>query len=224
MRWAVQLAALAFCGALCAQAAAQRPYDAKVVGGIEPVRIDGQQYFFGYSFRMDQVLTPLFADAESAAAYATTHLAQRDGRKDKAFWLAQARETLDDPQLSDRDGTVLDLSGVRRDLASLRSDPKTLRILPGLDAPAYLIYLLEMNCQWPDEPQPARVTAAAKRLGLDMDDTSGWLEYATYYLTGREAIPRRASFNDAASVYLWYLDTLLVHQRYDWSKELGLRS
>lgn len=223
MRWARRLAAVFLCGnALLAQTSAASPFDSADVGGIEPIQIDGRQYFFGFDFSADRVLTPLFPDAQAVATYATTHLRQRDGRKDQAFWVAQAHDALDYPQLTDRAGSMLDLRDFRRDLGELRRDSKTRRRLAGLDAPDHLLYLLETNCVWPEEGPPARVIASAKRLGLDLDDTSGWLESTTSFLSGDVAIPGRATFGDAASVYLWYLDTLLVHQRHDWSKELRL--
>ncbi|MBO9717983.1 MAG: hypothetical protein J7507_14580 [Pseudoxanthomonas sp.] len=186
------------------------------------MRIDGQIYFFGFSYGGDLVVSPLHADAESMATYAAAHLRQRDGRKDQAFWLTQAQESLQESGLSDRAGTMLDLHRLRRDLAGLRRDRATVRALPGLEVPSHLIYLLEANCAWPAEEWPAGLAASAKRLGLDLDDTSGWLEGATAILAGDVAIPRGANFSDAASVYLWYLDRLLLHQRHDWSKELKL--
>lgn len=209
-------------GIVMARAGKGQAFDVGEVAGIESLRIDGQPYFFGFSFSADHVVSPLFADAESMATYATTHLTQRDGRKDHAFWLDMARDSLVESSLSDLAGTTLDLRHLRRDLAGLHRDATTPRALPGLSMPSHLIYLLESNCEWPAEDRPAAVTAAANRLGLDMDDTSGWLELTTSHLSAASELPRGASFGDAATVYLWYLDTLLLHPRHDWSKELRL--
>ncbi len=192
------------------------------VGGLEPISVDGKQYFFAYNFTSDRVLTPLFPSDEAAADYAASHLVQRDGRHDRNYWIQQARDALRDPSLTDPPGQAVSLKPFRDALRNLRQDKTTGRTLPDLVIPEYLGYLLEMNCEWPDTPIPAEIEQAAVRLGLAADDTSPWLEESTSILTGKSATPSEGTFQDAASVFIWYFDTLLRNQRHGWSHQLGL--
>lgn len=196
--------------------------DANTVGGIESITIDGKRYFFGYQYRDDHVLTPLFASEDAIAAYALSHITQTDGRHDHAFWVAMAKTAIGESGLTDAEGQAIALAPLKAAIAELRRDTKTARPVPGLVMPEHLYYLLEMNCDWPDEPIPAAVVQAAQRLGLEADDTSPWMEISSGALTGTTPLPKGAQFQDAAAVYLWYFDRLAGHQRHGWSRALGL--
>lgn len=192
------------------------------IGGLEPISIDGRQYFFGFRFSSDEVLTPLFPDAEAAAEFAAVNMRQRDGKKGVAYWLEQTRETLRDPSLSDVDGLVVELGPLRQALASLRADRETARVMPELVVPQYIDYLMEMNCSWGDVSPPVAVRVAAGRLGFDEDDISAWKDEAASMLRGEVPFPRGTGFHDAAIVFLWYFDTLVHTQRHGWNEVLAL--
>lgn len=192
------------------------------IGGIEPVAIDGRQYFFGFQHTEDRVMTPLFDSADSAAEYAAAHLAQRDGKHDKAFWLEQANESLHDPSITDPEGQSIALAPIKAAIADLKRDPSKIRSHPDFAIPTYLGYLLTMNCEWPDEPAPQEVEDAVVRLGMEIDDTSPWLDETSLMLSGEQAYPDGASPSDAALVFMWCWETLVAHQRHGWSRELGL--
>lgn len=194
------------------------------VGGIESITVDGKRYFFGYSHRNDRVLTPLFASEDAMAEHAVTHLAQTDGRQDRAFWVEMVKDAVGNSSLSDPEGQAIALAPLKAAVAGLRGDLDTARPLPGLAMPEHLYYLLEMNSQWPDEPTPVAVEQAAQRLGLEADDTSPWLEVSTAVLGGTMPLPKGAQFKDAAAVYLWYFDSLVGYQRHGWSATLGLEA
>ncbi|NUO76865.1 MAG: hypothetical protein HOQ32_12725 [Lysobacter sp.] len=197
-------------------------FSAGAVGGIESITVDGRRYFFGYSHRDDRVLTPLFDSEGAIAEHAASHMAQTDGRHDAAFWSGMAKAAISESELTDAQGQSIALAPLKAAVAELRRDPTTARPLSGIVLPEHLYYLLEMNCDWPDEDVPAPVVQAARRLGLDDDDTSPWMEISGGVLSGAMPLPKGATFQDAATVYLWYLDSLVGHQRYGWSASLEL--
>lgn len=195
-------------------------FSAGAVGGIESIAVDGRRYFFGYSHRDDRVLTPLFGSEGAIAEHAATHMAQTDGRHDPAFWAGMAKAAISESELTDAQGQSIALAPLKAAVAELRRDPNTARPLPGIVLPEHLHYLLETNCDWPDEDVPATVVQAARRLGLDADDTSPWMEISGGVLSGAMPLTKGAAFQDAAAVYLWYLDSLVGHQRHGWSASL----
>lgn len=196
--------------------------DAGAVGGIESIVVDGRRYFFGYSHRDDRVLTPLFTREDAIAEHAATHMAQTDGRHDAAFWSGMAHRAIAESDLTDAQGQVIALAPLKAAVADLRRDTATVRALSGIVLPEHLYYLLEVNSEWPDgDPSPA-VVQAAQRLGLEADDTSGWMEISAGVLSGATPLPKGAEFRDAAAVYLWYFDRLVGHQRHGWSASLRL--
>jgi hypothetical protein len=168
------------------------------------------------------VLSPLFPTAELAAEYAEQHMSQTDGRKDRAFWLAQATETAVDPSLTDAEGQRVELSKLKSAVTDLRGDRQTARAIAGVAVPSYLGGLLESNCDWAELSPPAEVVRAAVRLGLEGDDMSPWLDESAAIIRGEAPLRDGASFEDAATVYLWYFDSLVTGQRHDWSMVLGL--
>jgi hypothetical protein len=192
------------------------------VGGIETIEVDGTRYWFGFSYSADRNLSPLFTDAKSMAAFAATHMAQRDGAHDEAFWLTQAQEAVDDSSLSDDEGRVLALAGLREAIGQLRGDAEHARAIPGLVVPPHLYYLLLANAEWGEAEPSAAVKASAVRIGLEADDVSPWLDEPAAMLGGQTPLPVGATFSDAAAVYLWYWDTLRAGQQHGWRERLAL--
>jgi len=191
------------------------------VGGIESITVDGTDYYFGYSHIEDRVITRLFSSADEISDYAAKAMSQRDGMHDKAYWLAQANANHLDSELTDREGQTISLTKLNDALLRLKQDSDLNQTIPSLVIPSHLGYLLEMNCNWPDEEPPLEIQTIAVRLGLEADDRSPWLDESAAILSGRSPLPKGASFNDARTLFLWYWKILVENQDHDWNSQLG---
>ncbi|MGH8107623.1 MAG: hypothetical protein ACREO1_02755 [Arenimonas sp.] len=191
------------------------------IGGIESITVDGIEYFFGYSYTDDRVLTSLYTNKDAMADYATKALKQRDGAHDKAFWLEQIKQSRIESGLSDLEGREINLKELKAALSQLKQSAQDDQTIPALEIPSHLGYLLEMNCDWPNADPPVSIQQAAVRLGLEADDISPWLDESGSVLNGRNPLPKDASFQDAKAVFEWYWQTLIDNQSFDWNRQLG---
>ncbi len=146
----------------------------KAIGGIEPIMIDGEQYFFAYSFDNDRIISPLLKGKEAAVKFAEDNLRQSDGSGGAAYWLSAIEASLSDPSLTDAPGQQVPLKAIKADIESLRRDPTTPRALPSLAPEGYLWYLTSINGEWPDAPAPKPIETAAGKLGLSQEDHGTW--------------------------------------------------
>ena len=194
------------------------PRSRNPIGGIESISIDGQRYYFGFSYSSDEVLSPLFDDAGAIASYAASHMSQRDGDHDAAYWLESAEHSIDESGLCDDDGRLIDAAALAKIIQEVRSLSGTGEPVRTLILNSHLTYLLHAACDWPDVSPPVEVQAAVTTLGLEVDDISSWLEESTGMLSGQQDLPRGASYRGAAVVFLWYWDTLTGHLRHGWDK------
>jgi hypothetical protein len=200
--------------------AAQVASRSTVIGGIEALNVDGKQFFYGFSYRADRVLTPLFESPGEMASYATARMRQQDGTQDSDFWVAAAREALIESSLAEPADLVVRLDPLRAAIRRLRTAPSE---DAQLIVPSHVSYLLNMNAEWPDSDPPVSVAEAAVRIGLESDDISPWLDESAAMIRGDQPFPEGGTHADAARVFLWYWDTLVGHQRHGWAERLRLR-
>ena len=193
------------------------------IGGIESITVDGNEYYFGFSHSDDRVLTMLFTSADEIAGFAAKELSQRDGAHGKAYWLELANASRNDSELADREDQIISLTDLKDALSKINKDPEKHKIIPSLIIPYHLWYLLEANCNWPDDEAPVEIQSAAVRLGLETDDISSWLEESAAILSGRSPLPKGATRQDARVLFEWYWHTLIDNQAFSWNQKLGFK-
>ncbi|HCF2456956.1 TPA: SEL1-like repeat protein [Pseudomonas aeruginosa] len=119
------------------------------VGGIESVVLDGKTYFFGFDFKSDLVLSPLFDDIDAMAAYASLHMRQTDGEHDVAYWRELASDAIEEselsPSLESRTFSSHALALIREQLRHACQSNST---VPGFSIEYHLLYLLEAAGRW----------------------------------------------------------------------------
>ncbi|MFF3071556.1 hypothetical protein ACFVSN_43210 [Kitasatospora sp. NPDC057904] len=139
------------------------PLDGRVghVGGIESLTLDGRRYYFGFDYRSDLVLSPLFDDAGAMAAFASAHMRQTSGRHDEAHWAGLVAAAAGHTELGCDDA--------QRDVVSARLGGA----LP--EAGGYLLYLLGAVTGWDDwfGAAPPEVQEALDGLGFAGGDDGG---------------------------------------------------
>ena len=196
----------------------------KSVGGIEPINVDGVQYYFAYSFDGDEVLSPLLLGEDAAARFAQENLRQTDGSDGIDYWLSHIELTLDDPSLAgEPDAQRVPLREIKAQIESLRIDPVTPRALPLLNPEGYLWYLLaSANTELPESGAPEDVELVAKKMDLPLDDYGTWHYESAAILSGVAPLPESLSFQDVATLYLWCHNLIIKRQRFGWSESLGL--
>ena len=119
------------------------------VGAIEAITLDGTMYFFGFDFRSDLVLSPLIADAELMARFASRHMAQRDGRHDVAYWRELVGHAVEDSQLcSDDAGRSFDSQMLAATIERLDRVRREGALDPGFAIEYHLRYLLGAASAW----------------------------------------------------------------------------
>lgn len=130
------------------------------VGAIEAVTLDGTMYFFGFDFGSDLVLSPLMADIDLAARFASRHMTQRDGAHDEAYWRELAGYAIEGSELAsepaDRTFSTESLAAAIASLARVRREGTA---EPGFTIEYHLRYLLGAAGGW-EVPEEAGVEDA----------------------------------------------------------------
>lgn len=119
------------------------------VGGIESLVLDGTTYFFGFDFKSDMVLSPLFDDIDAMAAYASRYMLQTDGAHDAAYWRELADDAIEDSALaSSLEERTFSSHVLALTLEKLRHAGQSNSTVPGFSIEPHLIYLLEAAGGW----------------------------------------------------------------------------
>lgn len=116
------------------------------VGGIESIVLDGVTWWFGFDYSEDLVISPLIDDIDAMARHASTHMLQRDGAHDVAYWreLAEGPPELCDDE-AERTFTRATLAAT---MAQLREAQANDASIPGLALSCHLRYLLCSAGEW----------------------------------------------------------------------------
>lgn len=119
------------------------------VGAIEAVTLDGTMYFFGFDFSSDLVLSPLIADIDLAARFASQHMAQRDGTHDEAYWRELAGYAVDGSELAtEEESRSFSTESLAAAIASLARVRREGTVEPGFAIEYHLRYLLGAAGGW----------------------------------------------------------------------------
>lgn len=130
-----------------------KPLDGRTghIGGIESLVLDDVRYFFGFSPKSDLVVSPLIADMEEMARFASRYMEQMDGVHDEAYWLELVSYSIDDSELcSTPEERTFTSDALGNFIAGLQQAVKTNAIVPGLSLEYHLLYLLESASGWDD--------------------------------------------------------------------------
>jgi hypothetical protein len=119
------------------------------VGAIEAVTLDGTMYFFGFDFGSDLVLSPLIADIDLAARFASQHMAQRDGAHDEAYWRELAGYAVEGSELASEPASrTFSTSSLAAAIARLARVRREGTAEPGFAIEYHLRYLLGAAGGW----------------------------------------------------------------------------
>lgn len=119
------------------------------VGAIEAITLDGTMYFFGFDFGSDLVLSPLIADIDLAARFASRHMAQRDGMHDEAYWRELAGYAVEGSELaSDAESRTFSTASLADAIARLARVRREGTVEPGFAIEYHLRYLLGAAGGW----------------------------------------------------------------------------
>lgn len=119
------------------------------VGGIESLVLDGTTYFFGFDFKSDLVLSPLFDDIDAMAAYASVYMLQADGAHDAAYWRELATEAIEESELaSSLEERTFSSQVLTLTLEKLHHACQNHATVPGFSIEYHLLYLLEAAGGW----------------------------------------------------------------------------
>jgi len=125
--------------------------DYRHVGGIESIEVDGTRYFFGYDYSEDLVLSPLIDDRELMSVFAETHMEQRDGLHDRAYWRDLVDGSLEDSGLAEPESCSFESDQLRSIVTSLKSIAETGVPAPEFDYPYHLRFLLSSAGRWEEQ-------------------------------------------------------------------------
>jgi hypothetical protein len=175
------------------------------VGGIESITIDGTRWYFGFDFKEDITVSPLIADADAMAEFASRYMLQTDGRHDAVYWRELVGWAAEDSELSDceasREFSTAEFRRIAADLARAQAGD---RPLPGIRIEYHLLYLLDAasNLQARTKPADPSYTEAQQRLGFTAEQ---WAPDAVEILSGESPLPEGARYADAATLVRRYL-------------------
>lgn len=125
--------------------------DYRHIGGIESIEIDGTRYFFGYDYSEDLVLSPLINDNELMSVFAETHMEQRDGLHDRAYWRDLVDGSPESSGLADPESCSFESEQLRLIVISLRNVAETGVPVPDFQYPYHLRFLLSSAGQWKEQ-------------------------------------------------------------------------
>lgn len=70
------------------------------LGGPESINIDDTQYYFGYDYQSDLVVSPPFVDPDDMAIFAADHMIQTDGEHVISYWSELVAASVEFSELS----------------------------------------------------------------------------------------------------------------------------
>ena len=172
------------------------------VGAIESLTLDGTMYFFGFDFGSDLVLSPLIADIDLAARFASQHMAQRDGVHDEAYWRELAGYAVDGSELSSEpESRTFSSQSLAAAVARLARVRREGTVEPGFAIEYHLRYLLGAAGGW-EVPEEAGA-----------EDADEWIDV----ISGNEPLAEGTTLTDIAGRLQAHLNALVDTAPGNWS-------
>lgn len=168
------------------------------VGGIESIVLDGVTYYFGFDYRMDLVVSPLIADINIMARFASQYMEQLDGLHDVPYWLEVAG--YDSQLCSNVQSRTFTTRELVATMASLRDAQERNAAVPDLAVKYHLRYLLASVGGWAEDE--------------DLFDAA---DENIAYLRGEEPLPAGTSFAEIAQDLQAHLRDLMDSVPENWS-------
>jgi hypothetical protein len=171
------------------------------VGGIESLVLDDVRYFFGFDYKSDVVLSPLFCDMAEMSRFASRHMLQADGACDEAYWHELVSDAIDDSELCSTPEERTFRSQLLEDFVSgLQQAAESNSAVPGLSIEGHLLYLLDAAGGW--EAQNA---------------TQIDFEGSLAIVSGEEVLPVNSTIADHAHALLMAMRALIEAAPENWS-------
>jgi hypothetical protein len=172
------------------------------VGAIEAVTLDGTMYFFGFDFGSDLVLSPLIADIDLAARFASRHMAQRDGMHDEAYWRELAGYAVEGSELaSEPESRMFSTAALADAVTRLARVRREGTVEPGFAIEYHLRYLLGAAGGW-EVPEEAGA-----------EDADEWIDV----ISGNEPLAEGTTLAGIADRLQAHLNALVDTAPGNWS-------
>lgn len=176
------------------------------VGAIESLTLDGTMYFFGFDFGSDLVLSPLIADIDLAARFASRHMTQRDGAHDEAYWRELAGYAVEGSELcTEAASRTFTTASLAQAAASLSRVYREGTVEPGFAVGYHLRYLLGAAGGW----QALEET--------DADDVDEWINV----IGGNEPLAEGTTLQEIAGRLQAHLNALVDAAPANWSTKFA---
>lgn len=177
------------------------------VGAIEAVTLDGTMYFFGFDFSSDLVLSPLIADIDLAARFASQHMTQRDGTHDEAYWRELAGYAVEGSELATKEESrTFSTESLAAAIASLARVRREGTVEPGFAIEYHLRYLLGAAGGW-EVPEEAGT-----------EDADEWIDV----ISGNEPLAEGTTVTDIAGRLQAHLSALVDTAPGNWSTKFAV--
>ncbi|MGJ7606503.1 hypothetical protein ACSFA7_19330 [Variovorax sp. LT1R20] len=177
------------------------------VGAIEAVTLDGTMYFFGFDFSSDLVLSPLIADIDIAARFASQHMTQRDGTHDEAYWRELAGYAVEGSELATKEESrTFSTEALAAAIASLARVRREGTVEPGFAIEYHLRYLLGAAGGW-EVPEEAGT-----------EDADEWIDV----ISGNEPLAEGTTLTDIAGRLQAHLNALVDTAPGNWSTKFAV--
>ena len=177
------------------------------VGAIEAVTLDGTMYFFGFDFSSDLVLSPLIADIDLAARFASQHMMQRDGAHDEAYWRELAGYAVEGSELATKEESrTFSTESLAAAVASLARVRREGTVEPGFAIEYHLRYLLGAAGGW-EVPEEAGT-----------EDADEWIDV----ISGNEPLAEGTTLTDIAGRLQAHLNALVDTAPGNWSTKFAV--
>lgn len=177
------------------------------VGAIEAVTLDGTMYFFGFDFSSDLVLSPLIADIDLAARFASQHMTQRDGTHDEAYWRELAGYAVEDSELATKEESrTFTTESLAVAIASLARVRREGTVAPGFAIEYHLRYLLGAAGGW-EVPEEAGT-----------EDADEWIDV----ISGDELLAEGTTLPDIAGRLQAHLNALVDAAPGNWATKFAV--
>ena len=177
------------------------------VGAIEAITLDGTMYFFGFDFRSDLLLSPLIADIDLAARFASQHMAQRDGTHDEPYWRELAGYAVEGSELAAKEEcrsfSTESLAAAVARLARVRREGT---VEPGFAIEYHLRYLLGAAGGW-EVPEEAGA-----------EDADEWIDV----ISGDEPLAEGTTLPGIAGRLQAHLNALVDAAPGNWSTKFAV--
>ena len=176
------------------------------VGGIESITIGSKRFWFGFSYQVDAVLSPLIDDPQVMAQFASDSMLQTTGAHPPEYWTRQVASAVDVSELAsdagDRDFTGSEIRDALREIEASKAE----RRLAKLELPDHLIYLFWATLKVAEEVRgPAPCSGKWEAAFQRLDGHGDCLDGALKVISGKAEPPAETDYEDALEVVYDYI-------------------